>query len=1202
MGECLLTLSAFCVAMVVGFIVYPTYTVVDDAPVVQLVGRLENGETFRADIAQEPFFYIRTEDVEVAKQVTELSVKKTDFVTFANEPVSRVTVRIPKDVPSLRRELEDAGIRCFEADIRFAYRFLIDNSLTGAVRIEGEYEQGALVDRVYTQPKVLPAEWDPQLSVLSLDIETNKRAGELWSVCLATRERSERLIVHKQEVAHAHVCPSEKELLKKLSLLIKDIDPDIITGWNVIDFDLKVLQEKYRQYELPWEWGRLARPNSLRVMSEFFRDSTADIPGRVVLDGIQLLRSSFIRLDSYSLEDAAQEYLDEGKLFTGKDRYEQIADAYNNDPEQLLAYNLKDCELVLDILDESGVLGLTIKRSLLTGMPLDRVKASIASLDMLYLPRLHKRGVVAPTSGYVQKNEPITGGFVMESQPGVYDYVIVCDFKSLYPSIIRSLNIDPWAFKPDVSVGESDDRFVVAENGAVFSQELGILPGILQELWEAREETRKEGDELARYAIKILMNSFFGVLASPNCRFFSMEMANAITKTGQHITKKAAELISEKGFEVIYGDSVTAERPLVLLIDGVIEIISISELFSRYGQFAMTRGDKEVISLRGLGIRTLTKLPDSGESCFKPVNEIIRHFTQKKIFRVNQKYGETRCTEDHSLIVRENDSFVEIPPQELVGRAIDSVMKIPKVKEITSIDLYAYVRRYTHTSTYKDRAKLSRLHCDDEHIWFSWTQRKRPIKFRRFISFPSSEGDALLRLLGIYVAEGSSSTPETTASRWGASIASSDEVLLRQIQKDCDLLFDNATCGIVVPGGARTLNYSTQQGNVTVDYTDSTLKLQFMNQLSAVIFKELCGQKSSGKKIPSFVFHLPRKEKELFLQYYVMGDGHRDGTGKYSEEYVAKHFRASTKSLLLMSGLSLLTKQLGYAVSIRYHPSRKVYTLQTSSKNNTRLQTKVVEEEYSGYVYDLSVQDTHMFVDACGQLMLHNTDSIFVNLAAGSLEESERVGVQLASELNEFFSSYAKQRYGRESFLEMEYEKTFVRFLMPMTRSGEAAKKRYAGLRVKDGKEDVEFTGLEFVRRDWTDLSKEFQLGILERVFKKEDPQAFIRSFVEDLRAGKHDDLLVYRKALRKKLDDYTKTTPPHVKAARLLDEVTSDIIAYVMTVDGPEPVEKQQHSIDYEHYVEKQLKPIADSILVFYDTSFSDVLKGTKQKGLFEF
>ena len=92
--------------------------------------------------------------------------------------------------------------------------------------------------------------------------------------------------------------------------------------------------------------------------------------------------------------------------------------------------------------------------------------------------------------------------------------------------------------------------------------------------------------------------------------------------------------------------------------------------------------------------------------------------------------------------------------------------------------------------------------------------------------------------------------------------------------------------------------------------------------------------------------------------------------------------------------------------------------------------------------------------------------------------------------------------------------------------------------------------------------------------------EKMIRQFVKRLRDGEMDKLLVYRKALRKDVKDYTKTTPPHVKAARQLGDWTGRIVSYVMTTQGPQPAQILKAPPDYEHYVEKQIRPVAEAIL----------------------
>ena len=122
---------------------------------------------------------------------------------------------------------------------------------------------------------------------------------------------------------------------------------------------------------------------------------------------------------------------------------------------------------------------------------------------------------------------------------------------------------------------------------------------------------------------------------------------------------------------------------------------------------------------------------------------------------------------------------------------------------------------------------------------------------------------------------------------------------------------------------------------------------------------------------------------------------------------------------------------------------------------------------------------------------------------------------------------------------------------MPKLRKTEVgAKKRYAGLVIKDGKEKIDITGLEFVRGDWTELAKKFQYELLDRLFHDKQILPFILEFVNKLEKGEFDSQLVYRKTARKNIDEYTKTTPPHIKAARKMLKVESNIIEYVMTED----------------------------------------------------
>jgi len=173
---------------------------------------------------------------------------------------------------------------------------------------------------------------------------------------------------------------------------------------------------------------------------------------------------------------------------------------------------------------------------------------------------------------------------------------------------------------------------------------------------------------------------------------------------------------------------------------------------------------------------------------------------------------------------------------------------------------------------------------------------------------------------------------------------------------------------------------------------------------------------------------------------------------------------------------------------------------------------------------------------------------------------------------------------------------------MPEIRGGATgSKKRYAGLVIEPAGETLEIVGLEAVRRDWSEVARRFQRELLGRVFHDEPVAEFIRGFVAELRAGRFDGELAYRKAIRKPLAEYTKTTPPHVKAARKQAGATGRIVTYVVTRAGPEAVGETSAPPDYDHYVGQQLKPIADAILRFLGgRDFDDTIGARRQLSLF--
>ena len=543
-----------------GFILQASYRVIESRPVVHLFGVLENGQSFLVrDSREAPYFYVRAQDADVP-ELRNLSVQSTERTNFSGEPVSRVTVRVPQEAPLVRDALHRAGVETYEADVRFAVRYLIDRGIRGACLIDGEANPGQGVALCFDNPVLSPAEFDPDLRVLSFDIETDPNSARLLAISVYGCGADEVYIVDpKRRTMPQRAIGFEREadVLRHFTARVRELDPDVLTGWNVIDFDLTFLQEAAERLGVQFSLGRSSGAMRLRAAEGYFGSGSANIPGRLVLDGIDLIRGAFIRYDDYSLDAVARTVLGEGKAVQGDvtDRVDEILAGYHNDLVSFAEYARTDARLVLQILEKLDLLTLAVERSRLTGMTPDRVAASIASFDFLYLAELYQRQLVAPSVRSADSRVHVAqaGGHVLDSVPGMHINVWVFDFKSLYPSIIRTFNIDPVGIDSQSSDGELAD--IDLPGGARFQRAEGILPGILDELFTRRQQAQAEGDQITSQAIKILMNSFYGVLGTPACRFYDPRIANAITGQGRYLLLWSEDWFKQRGYQVLYGDT-----------------------------------------------------------------------------------------------------------------------------------------------------------------------------------------------------------------------------------------------------------------------------------------------------------------------------------------------------------------------------------------------------------------------------------------------------------------------------------------------------------------------------------------------------------------------------------------------------------------------------------------------------------------------
>ncbi|MFI8619225.1 DNA polymerase II [Acidovorax sp. NPDC077693] len=445
-----------------------------------------------------------------------LEVRELDLKTFDQEPVLGVYARRFRDLGKLARALQPLGIPLYEADVRPHDRYLMERFIKAGVLVDGGQREGLTI----LDGRLKPATgWRPALKVVSLDIETSA-TEELYSIALdGAGDRIVFMLGEAPMPASVSApavspmdfrlvyCPTRRELIEQLDAWFADHDPDVIIGWSVIQFDLRVLQKTADASSVQLLLGRERRPIAWRAHPGRQGYLFAPMPGRVVVDGIEALRAGMWSFPSFSLEAVSQTLLGEGKeIGDAYDKMAEIERRYQEDKPALASYNIRDCALVLRIFDKLELLPFVLERAQTTGLQIDHFGGSIAAFSHHYLPRMHRLGYVAPNVGDIAA-KAFPGGYVMDSTPGFYDSVVVLDYKSLYPSIIRTFLVDPVG----LAEGESTDiqtGLVQGPQGTLFSREKHCLPDIVTTLSNARDEAKRVRNQPLSQALKLLMNSF----------------------------------------------------------------------------------------------------------------------------------------------------------------------------------------------------------------------------------------------------------------------------------------------------------------------------------------------------------------------------------------------------------------------------------------------------------------------------------------------------------------------------------------------------------------------------------------------------------------------------------------------------------------------------------------------------------------------
>jgi DNA polymerase, archaea type len=550
------------------FLVGGSYKAFGDGVVVELFGRTRRGESVCARYyGFEPYFIVCEPTEEQRTRLRkEPWVVSTEDITLWVQGKDRssvkVTVRHPGNVRDHRDEYRRPGDSwsILSCDILFVHRFLYDKGIGLTLRfqaepepaeIAGQYSVGRVVRVVTTNRDIEMAEaFRPPLTVLSFDIENAIRERTIFTIC-GTVHRDGKEI----DAFQIGMTTSEADILTAFVEKVRKVDPDVITGYNIGGYDLPLLEERAKALRLPG----LALARDRSTISGEDSGRLWRINGRVVADAWWSARTE-LHPKQESLQFVAQQLLGEGKLDVDR---RNIVGEWTKDPAKVMQYCEHDARLAVQILFRLRSLEKASDLATVAKLPLEEGLNGRTSqfVDSILIPRADRKKIGVPMNRFGRSDTQIEGGYVHTIKPGLYNWIVVLDFKSMYPNIIISKNLCFTTLSPDgPTVSPTGARFLSVE------QRPGLIPEVLRELLTERDAIRQRGreadsPELQRYydglqsAVKILMNSFYGVLASSFYRFTNPDIGAAITSFGRQAITNIIKTLEEDHIEVVYSDT-----------------------------------------------------------------------------------------------------------------------------------------------------------------------------------------------------------------------------------------------------------------------------------------------------------------------------------------------------------------------------------------------------------------------------------------------------------------------------------------------------------------------------------------------------------------------------------------------------------------------------------------------------------------------
>eukprot|EP00796_Vickermania_ingenoplastis_P004443 gene4443-3242_t len=563
--------------------------------------------------------------------------QRRSLMHYAGDRLSahlKLVVQLPGHVPKVRSLLSEKGVSCpgawpgvktfptFESNVIFPMRFMVDNNIYGAnwislpagsftphpnktsvcqVEVCCSYEHVINHEPVGDYLSIAP------VRILSIDIECEGRKGlfpepefdpviQIANHCVEYGSDSEVL---SKTIFTLHSCASiagavvesfetEQEMLLGWMQYMKTLDPDILTGYNICNFDLPYLLSRaltLKVHDSFHYWGRQIHERTVARDKKFQSKQMGNreykevvMEGRIIMDAMVMIQRDY-KLRSYSLNSVSQNFLGEQKEDVHHSIISDLQQGNAETRRRLAVYCLKDAYLPIRLLDRLMLVVNNVEMARVTGVPVGLLleRGQQVKVFSMLLRKAQKKNLLVPAvenNGAGNQGGGYEGATVIEPIRGFYNCpVATLDFASLYPSIIIAHNICYSTLVRPSDVNRLDPSLVErSPSGDTFVKKdlfPGILPEVLEDLLVARKNARKEMKDVPLHslkykvlngrqlALKVSANSVYGFTGAQVGKLPCLPISSSTTAYGRTMIQKTKELVEElyPGTTVLYGDT-----------------------------------------------------------------------------------------------------------------------------------------------------------------------------------------------------------------------------------------------------------------------------------------------------------------------------------------------------------------------------------------------------------------------------------------------------------------------------------------------------------------------------------------------------------------------------------------------------------------------------------------------------------------------